>query len=185
MGWVTYYRPPGQTDREHFTKELLDGGREILDCATVRNTFYAAVKDPSGEVWALVCLLQRTRGEHNFGYKSMDETVGPGVQDCPARILDLLTPTQSKYALEWRDRCRAQLERKTEAQKSTATVKDGTVIRLAKPLHFQGGHEAQEFKVRTIGRARRWVGNPGTDKQFTCRLPRDWATRYSWEKISA
>jgi hypothetical protein len=37
----------------------------------------------------------------------MDETMGPVESRCPERILDLLTPTDSEYANEWRARCRA------------------------------------------------------------------------------
>lgn len=181
MGWVTYYRPPGQSDKEHFTQELMDKGRVILDCATVKNVFYAAVKDADGQVWALVCMIQRTRGDYNFGYKSMDETVGPCYYDCPARILDLLTPTTYQYAIEWREHCRKQIALKAEARATAPKVKDGMVIKLDKPLNFQGGHEAQEFRLRVSGRTRRWIANPGTDQQFLCRLPRDWATRYQWE----
>ncbi len=181
MGWVTYHRPAGQTDREHFTKEM-NADHEILDCATVKRTFYAAVRNKTdGQVWAWVCLIQRTRGEYNFGYKSMDESMGPNEAECPARILDLLTPTESQWANEWREACRKRIAHKAEARATTTTVKDGTVIKLAKPLHFRGDHEAQEFRLRVIGRTRRWVANPGTDEQFVCRLPQDWATRYIWE----
>jgi hypothetical protein len=186
MGWSTYHRPAGQTDREHFQGEVREG-LTILDSSTVKNVFYAAARDgQTGEVFALVFLIQRTpRDYFNFGVKAMDETVGPCYYDCPARILDLLTPTESEYATAWRAQCREQLARKTEARASTATVKDGSVIRLASALKFRGGYEAQEFKLRVSGRTRRWVGNPGTGEQFVCRLPRDWATRYAWEKVSA
>jgi len=182
MGWSTYHRPAGQTDREHFQGEVREG-LTILDSSTIKNVFYAACRDEkTGEVFALVYLIQRNPKDYfNFGVKAMDETVGPCYYDCPARILDLLTPTDSKYATEWRAECRAQIARKAEARASTPKVKDGTVIRLANPLKFQGGHEAQEFRLRVSGRTRRWVANPGTDRQFVCRLPRDWATRYSWE----
>lgn len=187
MGWSTYHRPAGQTDREHFTAELETSRHEILDCATVKNVFYAAVRTKeTGQVWAWVCLIHRApRDYYNFGYKSMDETVGPNAADCPARILDLLTPTDSKYAVEWREACRKNLARKAEAKKSTAKVTDGTVIKLATPLNFQGGLTAQEFRLRVNGRTRRWLANPDTDQAFLCRLPQDWATRYTWEKISA
>lgn len=32
----------------------------------------------------------------------MDETCGPGMYNCPERIMKLLTPTEHKYAIEWR-----------------------------------------------------------------------------------
>lgn len=186
MGWTTYYRAPGQTDREHFTTELDTTRYEMLDCATVKRTFYAAVRvKETGQVWAWVCLIQRTTGQFNFGYKSMEESMGPNEAECPARILDLLTPTDSEYAKEWRAACRSQIARKAEARKATVTVTDGAVIKLAKALHFSGGHEAQEFQLRVSGRTRRWIANPGTDRQFVCRLPQDWATRYVWERGEA
>ena len=36
----------------------------------------------------------------------MDETCGPYQYDCPESILKLLTPTESKWANEWRAKCR-------------------------------------------------------------------------------
>lgn len=186
MGWSTYHRPAGQTDREHFQGEIREG-LTILDSSTKGNVFYAACKDEqTGEVFALVYLIQRNpRDYFNFSVKAMDETVGPCYYDCPARILDLLTETQSDYAKEWRDKCRKALAANAEAKQSTATVKDGSIIKVANELTFQGGLKAQEFKLRVVGRTRRWLANPGTPDQFVCRLPRDWATRYSWEKIAA
>lgn len=179
MGWSTYHREPGQTDREHFTSQL-DDTQQILECATIKSVFYAAVLDKrDGKVWGAVCLMQRNlSGDYNFGVKEMSDTVGPCYYDCPDRILDLLTPTESEYANEWRKTCR-------EANAKRSEVKDGTVIRLASALKFQGGHEAQEFRLRVSGRTRRWIANPGTDHQFMCRLPRDWATRYAWERKEA
>lgn len=186
MGWSTYHRPAGQTDREHFQGEVRDG-LTIIDSSTVKNVFYAACReDQTGQIFALVYLIQRTpRDYYNFGVKAMDETVGPCYYDCPARILDLLTPTDSEYAKEWRAKCREGIAFKTEKRAAAPKVTDGTVIKLATPLNFRSGLTAQEFKLRVIGRTRRWYANPGTDNQFLCRLPRDWATRYQWEKIAA
>lgn len=185
MGWITYHREPGQTDKEHFQKEFGEE-LEILDCTTIKNVFYAATKyKKNGDVFGMVCLIQRTRGYYNFGYKDMEESMGPCAYDCPDRILDLLTPTQSKYANEWRETCRKTNAAKAEARAKTGTVKDGATIRVKHPLHFANGMEAREFKLRVNGRYRAWIANPGTSSQFVCRLPRDWATRYSWEKIAA
>lgn len=184
MGWITYHREPGQTDREHF-QEQFGADLEIIDCTTVKNVFYAATRSKRGEVFAMVILIQRTRGYYNFGYKDMEESMGPCAYDCPDRILDLLTPTDSKYAIEWRETCRRTNAAKKEARTQTTKVKDGTTIRLAAPLNFQGNLKAQEFRLRVNGRRRWWMANPDTSSQFMCRLPRDWATRYQWEKIAA
>lgn len=76
--------------------------------------YYAAVEmlKPSEprQVFALVCLVDhnpRDPEDYVFGYKDMSEDMGPIESDCPAAILDLLTPTTRQYALDWRARCRA------------------------------------------------------------------------------
>ena len=83
-------------------------------------TYYAAIKivrpDRDREVTALVCLVRynpRDRGGYVFGYKDMDETMGPCEAECPPAILDLLTPTKNAYALAWRERCRTAAARRT------------------------------------------------------------------------
>ena len=44
---------------------------------------------------------------HNFALGIMTEGMGPYESNCPVAILDLLTPTDRPYALQWRARCRA------------------------------------------------------------------------------
>ena len=72
--------------------------------------------------------------------------MGPCEDDCPARILDMLTPTDNENALDWRSRCRAN-----NALRNRKLV-DGDRIRLPEPMTFVDGHEAQEFIVRKRGR---------------------------------
>jgi hypothetical protein len=100
MGWTFYHRPAGESDRAHFERELLaNTDYEIVECATVNSVFYAAVRTKTtAEVWALVVLTQRARGHHNFGYKDLDETMGPVQAIAPATVLNALTPTDNDYA---------------------------------------------------------------------------------------
>jgi hypothetical protein len=65
----------------------------------------------------------------------MAEHMGPGIASCPARILDLLTATDSKYAIQWRAECRERLERR-QANK----LKVSYYIRFAEPLSYEDGH---------------------------------------------
>lgn len=147
MGWTSMRREKGQTDREFWTHELnwgepSDRRREILDCATIANTFYAAVKEHGGpndgKVWALVVRFARVpRSYYNYTYKEMDETVGPFESACPDRILDLLTETDSKYALEWRARCR-EFNARPKPRK-------GDKVMFAHPMRFTDGSERDTF----------------------------------------
>ena len=44
----------------------------------------------------------------------MGESSGPCEDHCPASILSLLSPTDSEYANNWRERCRKNIEAKKD-----------------------------------------------------------------------
>ncbi len=115
MGWIVMdHRPPGESHAEFFIRELLSERQTMLASAHVGGiggTFYAAVRQRGGgEVWAMVVLTTGRPGA-SFGWKAMEEQMGPVESECPAHILDLLTPTEHEYALAWRRRCRERAER--------------------------------------------------------------------------
>lgn len=136
MGWTYLTRNSGMTDREFFQREW-SSDTVILDCATVNNTFYAATENRRipGKVTAAVILVRRCRGVYNFGYKDMDENMGPCESKCPERILNLLTETESAFAIEWRARCRNYANSRAKLRQ----LKPGDVVTLASPMTFGGG----------------------------------------------
>jgi hypothetical protein len=129
-------------------------GLKVLASACPGNrVYYAATQviadGKPGEVFAIVCLVRwnpRDKEGYIFGYKDMEESMGPCEAECPARILDLLTPTDKEYALDWRKRCRANLERRSRK------LSDGDRLRLPEPMKFSDGHIGQEFIVAKRGR---------------------------------
>lgn len=91
MGWTFTHRERGITTREFFQREM--SGYEILASAVVDGVFYAATRDrASNQVDGFIALIQWGKSYHNFGYKDMDERMGPNEAKAPARVLDLLTP---------------------------------------------------------------------------------------------
>ncbi len=155
MGWTGYHRTPGESDRDHLARELCtfaDGrvGWTILDSTTVKGTFYAAVRveeagagfSPAGTVFGLVVLQQRRRGYENYYRKEIEESSGPGDFDCPDRILDLLSPTESQWALEWRAACRTR----NAVKRSRPKIRKGDLIRFARPLTFTSGATFDTFR---------------------------------------
>lgn len=140
MGWTSTYRAPGQTDRDYFAN-WLGAGDEIVECATVKGAFYAAVRRGE-EVWCLVVLVHRNRSQdYNFTTKEMTDTMGPAVTDCPAKVLDALTPTDNQYALEWRADCRKRLAQQEKARQ----VRPGQVVKFAAPFSFTNGDTLDTF----------------------------------------
>lgn len=123
MGWTTTKKPQYETLEEFFTRKLTwdtdTHTNKPLAIAIVDGTvMYAAVENVERgtgkrRVWAAVNELQfwpDAEDGYDFGYKDMDETVGPNPVDCPEHILNLLTPTNNARAMDWRATCRANVE---------------------------------------------------------------------------
>jgi hypothetical protein len=111
MGWLSMQSLGGHAGpREYldhqFTHEDQELRSTVLRSSIVRGVYYAAIEHvrPGGEreVWACVCLVRhnpKARDGYIFGYKDMEESMGPYSYDSPAAILDLLTPTDNENAL--------------------------------------------------------------------------------------
>ncbi len=109
MGWLYMkslkgHSGPRQYLDAQFTFERPDAISKVLRSALVgMRVYYAAVEQVriatgEREVWAAICLVRynpRDREGYIFGYKDMEESMGPYECDCPASILDLLTPTDA------------------------------------------------------------------------------------------
>lgn len=204
MGWTLIeHRPAGESHEEFFARELLGEGQEILASAHlggIGGTFYAAVREKrSGEVWALIVLTTGRAGSR-FGWKEIDESQGAAAYECPAHILDLLSPAADERALEWRRGCRARLRR-------LAAVIPGARIRFefdyltpegpcrsfeaVDPAqdHFRGpgrtvyrltGWRREGFEVLAAVASGSWAASPlrSSSRRSTPRRPRgSWATR--------
>lgn len=156
MGWLYMqslgaHSGPRQYLDDQFTYTTETVRSTVLRSALVRmRTYYAAVEhvraDRPREVFAIVCLVRynpRDREGYIFGYKDMDETMGPCEAECPAAILDLLTPTDSQYALAWRERCRAAAESRARRPR----LRNGWTLVFDAPLAFSDGTSHQRLEV--------------------------------------
>lgn len=144
MGWTTFHKEKHLSVKDWFKAEVAKEV-EVLDVAIVKfRTLYAACrKKDTTDVWAAIFLLDYMNADYdNFGYKDMDETCGPTQSECPERILKLLTPTDSQWANEWRERCWAHIHQK----KARPKVKSGDTMQFAQPLHFTNGFEGDSFR---------------------------------------
>jgi hypothetical protein len=132
MGW-THTNLYGQKTRDYLIDLMTGRDHRVLDIAICkRRVAYAAVEvHRAGDrdidsltkpryVYAAVFLLRYpTKSEYNFAYKDMDEGCGPFEVDCPERILKLLTPTDSEFALKWRKNCRTYHEQRKKKLSTT------------------------------------------------------------------
>jgi len=137
-----------------YTWESETHTHRVLASSLVRfHTWYAAVEriekgSNSREVIAIVVLVRKSPRYPEFTYKDMDEGCGPVERECPEKILKLLTPTTSKYALSWRADCWNRIKNK----KLRKPIKTGYHLILDKPLSFSDGSRKSVFYIENAKR---------------------------------
>jgi hypothetical protein len=173
MGWLVgplYIGYNSREQKEHkdayLRAQCKAGGNNpafsnvVLKSAFVGSTWFAAmqVNRPGVEsrVVALVFLTSSRMADHpfqgyvEFGYKDMDESVGPREVHCPLAIMKLLTPLQEheQYAKEWRAQVYAYHATLNETRgKRNSSI--GRHIRLPHPVTYRGGVVVTEGQVVT------------------------------------
>ena len=125
MGW-TYTRRPQHVSVTNFIQNrVLTWTPTALEAPVYRvlaielvgeAEIYAAVEttqhNGDRKVWAAVVIIdQLDDGEHNLGYKDLEESMLPYYYNCPKHILDMLTETDDPQANEWRTKCRETIDR--------------------------------------------------------------------------
>lgn len=189
MGWMYTHRDKGQSNLDWFRREFCPGdlalGKEprLLDVATKNGVAYGAWQDDDGQVSALVILTNWVPKDYfNFGYKAMEESMGPCEVDCPERIFNLLTPlpameegeknTTLSYAHSWRESVRERIA----ARKARAKVSYGDKVRFASPLTFTSGAQRQILT---------WIkGSMFKDERGSVYTIPSWRDRYAYEVVS-
>ena len=171
MGWLFY------TDRRvsNYAEEKAEIMRicrhvgsevkqEPIQMSKVGSTWYVAVRttpigdfkikntdfvlDENGSyVFAAVFLVRYDDG--CFGYKDMDESMGPAEAKAPISLLDKLSKlaTEDTYAHRWRRDCRAWA--------AIPSYNVGDVIKLAKPVNLTDGSKVEVVECTTYRRGRR------------------------------
>ena len=118
MGWTFSTQWP---DKSAMIKHLCDEQTMYTTIAKcVRGSALYAVheaKSTASGSWkriiAVYLLGSNTRRGEGWGYKDMDESMGPTVADCPPKYFDLVPEVPNAYALAWRMRCIENAARKS------------------------------------------------------------------------
>ena len=132
MGW-TFYAHRGRKTIDLLKAEFERGTDEYkwswLDHKRIGNVVYAVIEVKplkAEETWSdrlyefdadgtrrIIAVFLVSRKSHEFGYKQMDETMGPAVTDCPAHLIRLASPLKAgvdSYAHKWREKCLGKAE---------------------------------------------------------------------------
>jgi len=143
MGWTITHRPKGMSTLEFFRGEFGDG---VIDAASPSPAeTYIAYRMRDGRVMGIACMTRWWQSDYfNFGYKDMSEDMGPGIANCPKRILDLLSePPPNEWAQEWRERCRENIKQR----RKLGRLKVGDIVVFPHPIEFRSGARLKELQV--------------------------------------
>jgi hypothetical protein len=183
MGWLFHNEKlRHQTPMQYITKEFTcEGPTEratVLAAAAVGNTIYAAIRNEDKEtgrayVFAAVVLFKNNE-RNGFGYKDMDESMGPCDVDCPDRIMRLLSPIEDLpspgYAAEWRAKVNAARGSRRALNATRQRLTPGCIVRLTHPAVFKSsGVEADTFTLLEF-RKRTPIFAPVSHPWMRCRL---------------
>ena len=123
-------------------------------------------------VFAAVILISNTKKD-GFGYKDMDESMGPCECACPERIMCLLTPIAGLpnpgHAADWRARVAARKAEQRQRRELRQSLRVGSVVTMPTPIRFRGGAEASKFVV-TRFRRKTPIFLSLDGPEFYCRL---------------
>ncbi len=184
MGWLYMkslkgHSGPRQYLDAQFTQLRPDAISQVLRSALVSmRVNYAAVEQVriatgQREVWAAISLVRynpRDPDGYIFGYKDMEESMGPYECDCPEPILDLLTLTDAQHALQWRARCRENIAAR-RAKAAKPSPRAGQVIVFDEPLSFADGRSFERLEVIANPRSHRTVLFRASGSSSLYRIP--------------
>lgn len=146
MGWLF-----GHYERRTLIEHLVNGnGVKTLKHFLSGNNLWC-VHEHDGQRWACLYLLRGSpkvkNDPYNWGYKDVCESMGPNELSFPYTWLDLLTPTDSKYANEWRARVKARgekLQKATVGSKWQGYGHTFEIIKRRGPTSFRAKDEYGE-----------------------------------------
>lgn len=146
MGWLF-----GHYERRTLIEHLVNGnGVKTLKHFLSGNNLWC-VHEHDGQRWACLYLLRGSpkvkNDQYNWGYKDVCESMGPNELSFPYTWLDLLTPTDSQYANEWRARVKARgekLQKATLGSKWKGYGHTFEIIKRCSPTSFRAKDEYGE-----------------------------------------
>ena len=185
MGWTSEAKYVEGSAKKQAVKNILDWKEEDRGCEVLKlcqrgSVFYAAIRHYNksaneDRVFGAV-ILTRVDSRHyfNFYHKEMDESMGPNYYDAPESLLALLTPTNSEWANEWRQKCRERAEARKKERSSVYKIRklpEGTYIKV----DYQEGRLLQVCKY--MGK-RAYI-----DWTIRRRMSSNLIARHNWEVV--
>ena len=161
MGWYYSHRDKGMTTIDYLVADGALVREKVKASSTQNGVCYIAYEFEPGRTTAFVFLTNWASGYYNFGYKPMEESMGPNectaskkVMEALSPLKDLFTPSEEEgsyqWAKRWREECWANLNK--------PKLKPGDTVRFAQPLEFTNGDKLDTFTYEKGSRFRSGYG---------------------------
>ncbi len=174
MGWLYSTSWNSATAmRNHLREELKSSGYEIVkDASTAFGRRYYAALKKHGLTTLFVALIEGSAA-NGFGYKDMDEGMGPCDADCPPSLIALLSPVEdiygpvkadgaAKWATEYRAKCLANAAAAKASAATAKALKSGDKVWLrntsANPYTVSAAGKNAKGTFRVLGYNANGVG---------------------------
>ena len=167
MGWTFYHKPKGIKAVDSIKNGMGEEfAKRVVAMSATREAVFAVaqfhepeskvyVPDADGMVRALLVYAIKSvpKDHYNFGYKDMEEGMGPYGCEAPLSIIaqcselqDPIGPQPDYSSLKSAREYRARSARMAAQKALKRKLKPGNKVTLAKPMSF-GGIEHQNFTV--------------------------------------
>jgi hypothetical protein len=80
--------------------------------------------------WVMLCLMAYSKRDEGWGYKDVDESMGPLEVGCPQSYIDACTEPSNDYAREWREKATAHNAKVAKGIKAHDTATIGDILML-------------------------------------------------------
>ncbi len=100
-----------------------------LWCLCRRRSYYNDVLQDECR-WVLLCLMAYSSRDQGWGYKDIDDAMGPLEVGCPQSYIDACTEPSNDYAREWRKKVTEYNARLSMSVKAYNTATIGDVLML-------------------------------------------------------
>lgn len=131
MGWSFAYSPAFKKADQ--VAEFRGGGFwaagiKVLDDAVVGNNYWALLERPDGSKTIALNMMKGGGRNSGWGYKGLDETMGPYQYNCPLRLINAAGEPANENAAEWRNKVREYWANQKERRAGALKPQPGMVV---------------------------------------------------------
>lgn len=109
MGWLFCEDSKQDLVKRFQAPDFYSEGYKALKHRLVGNQHWSLVEAPDGRKFITLEIISSSGGQ--WGYKGMDESVGPAYYDCPVSFLNEADEPRNEFASQWREKVMAKKAR--------------------------------------------------------------------------